>query len=406
MKSFNKYDTFIFLLISSLSLGQIGGALQIPRLLTLLFLPSMLTNKSKCSFYTVKLEYNVVAFIIFAIVSLAWTPDFDTGIKDLIYFIVHFILFFEILVFARFAQNPIMTILQGWVFFIICCSCVSIWELYTDQHLSFSVQDSDLTFNVDGLAMVHRFTSVTFGNYNCYNTVLCFAFPWTLYGIITSHTTSQKLLNITCVLLSIIFILFNASRGALLSFVIDGFIFIIFCPNRKVKYLSVIAIIGFMLFMISQMSDLFLVIGARTASQGSFSEESRFAIWSNALKVYYDTWGLGTGTGGMCVAMDKYSAGGYNITHNLLLEILVQYNVVFTIIFILFLWRLLKKSFRIMDKNRRMLLLMAICSFPAYSIINSGYLQMAPLYEFFACVYVYAYVDLIKCRNEQIRFIY
>lgn len=397
MKEYNKYDFRIFLLIATLAFGLVGGALQVPRILTVLFLPSMMRIQHQCSFYTIKLKQNIILFCLFATFSLLWTPDFSGGFKDVIYFIIHFLSFFEIIVFARLAKNPIRAIVWGWIVFIICCSAVSIWELVTDHHLEYSKQDSGRSRNLgEGLFVMQRFTSVTFFNYNAYNTILCFAIPWMFYGLTVAKDVIQKVVCIICIILPFMFITYNASRGALVSFVIYAIIYIIFCPGKKIKYISVALLSAMIFYMINNMADMFVVIGARSASYAGFEEESRFTIWETALKAYANTYGLGTGAGGIYDAMDELSHGGINITHNMLLELLVQYNILFTSIFVVFLWKLFRKSLKLQDKNIRMVLLMAFAAFPAYSIINSGYLQLVPLYVFFACIYVFANLKLIK----------
>lgn len=404
MKSYNKYDKYIFLLIVSLVTGSFGGSLQIPRLLAILFMPAMLKVRGQCRFYTTKLRQIIIAFIVFAAFSLVWTPDFINGVKHVVYFVVHFLLFFEILIFSRMAKDPIKSIVAGWLVFIICCSLISVWELFTDQHLSLSKQESDSVYNMGGGEIIaRRFTAVTFYNYNGYNTVLCFAVPWAFYGLISANNLRQRILCISCVLLPLIFILFNASRGALLSLAIYFIIYVIFCPSRKVKIFSVVAFVAILYYAITELSDLLVLITARASNLGMFSDNARFSIWGNALKAYFDTFGIGTGAGGLQIAMEKYAKGDISITHNMLLELLVQYGFVFAGIFIVFLLKLFRKSIHLRDKNRRMALLMVFCAFPLYTIIDSGYLQSVPLFAFFASVYIFANLDIIKtCHNEQV----
>lgn len=405
MKSHNKYDIVIFLLISSLAFGQVGGSLQVPRILAILFLPLMLNIRGNCAFYTRRLKSVIIAFILYAAISLIWSNDFNTGYKEVLYFIIHFLLFFEIIVFARFASNPLKAIVVGWMAFILCCSIISIWELLTDNHLVYSKIESGNSKNLGGGLIVQmRFTAATFFNYNAYCTMLCLSAPWVFWGLSKAQHLKQRIICVLCILLPFIFILYDASRGALLSFLIYFVIYIIFCPSRKVKIISIIVFSALLMYMMTKFSDMLVIIGSRVSfSFDGVEDESRFSIWMNSLRVFTDTFGMGTGAGGMFAAMDKYSHGGVNITHNLLLEVLVQYGFLFFCLFISFLWRLFRKSLRMQDKNSRMLLLMVFCAFPAYSIINSGYLTMPALYAFFASVYIFANLDIIKtCHNEQV----
>lgn len=397
MKSYNKYDIFIFLLIASLAGGQIGGALQIPRLLAILFLPTMLNVRKSCFYYIGSIRNYIVAFIVYAVLSLAWTLDLGQGVKNVTYLIVHFLLFFEILVFARFAKNPTRAVVAGWVAFLAVCLSVSGWELLTDNHLSYSKQQGGLQANVGGGEIINRsFSSATFFNYNDYCTVLCFALPWMFYGLVLEGSSRMKLLLFACVLFTSVVIFYNASRGAAISLLVYALIYIIFCPSKKIKYFTILLFIFGLVFLAKRLPDLFAFIGARTSAYSVFQEESRFSIWMDVLNVYGKTLGIGTGAGGIVESMRLYGTQSIYSPHNLLLEIMLQYNIIFAIIFIVYLLRLLRRTRTLKDKEIRMLLLMVLIAFIPYSIISSGYLESPSLFAFFACVFVFSNLDTIR----------
>ena len=394
----NKFDRYLFILIATLATGGIGGYLQVTRVLAVLFLPALLSQKSQCRYYTNNLFNCIVAFCVFATFSLLWSEARYEGFKFVLYFYIHFILFAEIVVFARFANNPLKTISWAWVTFICLCSVVSIWEIYTDIHLAMSRDSSDLTRNIgDGILLHQRFTSVTFFNFNNYVTVLCYALPWVFYRLAETTKTMQKLVCLYAILCSFIFIMYNASRGGALVLAIYAIIYLIFTPNSKGKYISVILFLAVIIFYIMQAdSSLFTLILSRSASVTDYHDESRISIWMVAIEAILQTFGLGVGAGGAILAMERINPGGINIPHNIILEIAIQYGIVFAIIFVIYVYRQLVKTLFIKDKYIRMSLIMAFCGMPVYFIINSSYLQVTTLYPFMATMFILVNYNKIK----------
>lgn len=394
----NKFDTYLFLLIATLASGGIGGYLQVTRVLVVLFLPALLSQKSQCRYNTKKLFNSIVAFCLFATFSLLWSEARYEGFKFVLYFYIHFILFAEIIVFARFANNPLKTISWAWVTFICLCSVVSIWEIYTDNHLAMSRDSSGLIRNIgDDILLHQRFTSVTFFNFNTYVTVLCFALPWVFYRLAETTKIKQKLVCLYAILCSFIFIMYNASRGGALVLAIYAIIYLIFTPNSRGKYISIILFLAVMLFYITQAdSSLFTLILSRSASVTDYHDESRYSIWMVAIEAILQTFGFGVGAGGTILAMERINPGGINIPHNIILEIAIQYGVVFAVIFVLYLYRQIVKTLFVKDKYIRMALLMAFCGMPVSFIINSSYLQVTTLYPFMATMFILVNYNNIK----------
>ncbi len=86
----NKYDNIIILIVISLGLGGLGGALQVPRVLAVCFLPMLLRLYNGCS-YAKPIKNFAVCFVAYAIFSLLWTSDFNEGVIQIVYYIIHFI---------------------------------------------------------------------------------------------------------------------------------------------------------------------------------------------------------------------------------------------------------------------------------------------------------------------------
>lgn len=291
---YNKYDLYIVILLTSLAFGIWGGALQVVRLLAIFFAPIMLKHVITYKRYVKNLFLFFLFLLLYGVFSLLWSPDKIRGIEELIYYIVHFFVFFEILIFSLYAKFPIRSLSLGWMCAIIITLIVAIWEIMTDNHLPMSVQESELSLNTGVEIIQRRFASVTFGNYNAYVTFLCFALPFVFYGILSEKGLNlKKLTSIIVVLLSVVVILYNASRGGLICLIVMFIISLLTASNNKQKFrlLFFVAImLGGLLYFIGE--NMLAAIIARSADGGLFEDSSRIYIWNVALKTFVDTLGL------------------------------------------------------------------------------------------------------------------
>ena len=395
--NYNKYDIYILLLIVSTIFGLIGGALTVPRILAIILIPKLfgIVNREKHTHIS-SLKFWAIAFYLFAIVSLLWTPDIIEGLKELCYYLIHFFLFFEVIVFARKANYPLQAIAIGFVSCVFLTSIVGFWELTTDNHLAYSKLSEAELSNMGGEVIVRNFASVTFYNSNGYVTYLCFCLPFLLYGF-SLEEKYTKVLSIIAIIIAIILILSNASRGGMLSVVICLTLFFLMSPKNKSMLLSFIVLFCGLFYLLYKYGDVILfVLSMRLANGGATSDDARSVIWTNSLKVLFDYCGIGCGIGGMSEAMKEFAKGGVTVTHNIFLEVLCQYGVVFCIAFVVFLYKQFKKGRKSLDIKRRVLVTVALVSFPMTCIINSGYLLDPHLYIVLASIYVFANYERIK----------
>ena len=108
---------------------------------------------------------------------------------------------------------------------------------------------------------------------------------------------------------------------------------------------------------------------------------------------------FGIGVGGLDASMAQFSKGGINVTHNMFLEVLVQYGVIVFLAVLIFLLRLFKRAFRV-EGHRKEVLLMSFVSMPAYFIIDSTYLLTCHYYVLIATLIVFANYELIRYNNR------
>ena len=175
------YDLILFGLMSLLVFGMVGNGAQPVRLFTIALSPFMIADVFKRpheSLYYYRYECFFLGFwFLWSLAFFYKTVDETESLKSVVYLAVHILGFFEVLWAANKAQNPQQAIKYGWLAFILMSIPVAAYEFLTDFHLSMSFQDSGNTMYVHGIHIERPFASVTFGNLNSFNTVLCWALP-------------------------------------------------------------------------------------------------------------------------------------------------------------------------------------------------------------------------------------
>lgn len=404
LQTYNRYDRFLFYLILSMALGDIGGALTAPRILAIILFPAFISKARYCRDFMKKYYTFFVFFYIYCAISLAWTPDLEEGLKEMAYYLIHIVLFCEILVFTRFANRPLNTISWGWVFAVGLTLLVAIWEITTGNHLAGSFyQDKEIVGYVAGVSVEVPFAAVTFYNYNGYIVFLCFALPFLFYSLWRNKDSFKNVVFIIIILLITVGVmLVDASRGGVLSLLV--MIVVLFFTTKRSTLKSILFISGALIvvfWFLPKMDTLFVLLSSKTDDVGSYSDDLRFLIWSTALKVAANYLFMGTGIGGMQAAMKNYAPNVLPMTHNIYLEFFLQYGFVFLGLILVYMVRLLKKGYYSKDENIKLLLFTAIIAMPAYGIIDSGYLLSPNIFMFLACLSSFAYNERINSKGYE-----
>lgn len=401
-KNFNNYDYFIFVLIASLVGGNLGGALQLPRLFAILFSPALFANYGKCTYQIGSLKRWCIFFLFFSVVSITWTPaGYVEGAIGTIYHTVHLLLFFEIIVFAHFANNPLKSITSAFLIAFAISAVIAFWELTTDQHLSLSKRDDAKTMNTGYDIYVRYFASVTFFNFNMYVTFICFVLPYLFYGIADMENSNiRRMIYVLSVIAAVVLILYNGSRGGLLASVVLAAVYYKMMPRLKGACFYIIlafATSGYIIYRYGE--SILLTLTMRMTTESMFEDESRMTIWGNVMKVVGDYMAMGCGCEGLQDAMAKHVQAGVLVAHNILLEILAQYGIVFATAFIVYLYKIYKTARLIDDKTRKMLVFQVLISFPIVGIINSHYLTQPTFWAAMASLYVFANYESIRSSH-------
>ena len=105
---------------------------------------------------------------------------------------------------------------------------------------------------------------------------------------------------------------------------------------------------------------------------------------------------VGSGISSIATAMKEMNPNVTNISHNLFLEILVQYGVIFFSFYVVFLFKLFRQARKSCKRSIKIMLLMALIALPIYGIIDSGYLLNHVFYVAMGSLTVFAYIRKIN----------
>lgn len=401
----NKYDTYLFLLIVSLAFGAVGGALQMTRLLSLLLFPLFIKKYSLFK-KQIKLQSGIIfIFLFYCSISLIWTPDPSQGLVDLVYFFIHFLLFFEIIVFSFCANSPKETISRGWIIAVLLTVIFAFWEFETRFHLPYCRNDAESLVNLgDGIIIQKEFAAVAFVNYNTFVTFLCFAFPFLFYFIAKGRDINRWFywLSIVLIFAAAFCIFKNGSRGGFLTVLSVTGIYFLLKPKNVKWTITIFLLFIILIYVFNRYGEVFVYLMSRVSDGKLVDGGERIVVWEYAWNRFLETLGFGVGIGGMGDAM-KGAASDIKITHNIFLEILLLHGLVFFIVFIVFLLKMLFKAHMAKDFPTKVTLYTALIAFPIYGIINSGYLYNPFVYAGLASLYAYSNYDNFRFLHKDIR---
>lgn len=392
-RKYNIFDIFVFILITTLSFGGIGGAFAPVRIIVLLlslYLCGKLNHRDYKYVKPIKILF--VTCIIWCVFSLLWSYDKAEGIQSIIYYIIHFFLFIEIIVFSKNAVNPFKTITLGWITAFSLTAIIALWEISTDSHLSISKFGSGMSMNMgDGNIVYHPYASATFTNYNTYVTFVCYCLPFIFKYITDIIKINFKLIFAIMILIAAIYILItNASRGGTISLVLMLIVFISSYKSIFLKLCISLCIIGFILYV---GDDFLIFVEHRFSEKTNINEEGRFDLWLSGLSILKDTLFLGTGIGGTINAMKFHTNMNIHVMHNFFVEIIVELGLLMSLIIYYYIYSLFRDCLLMKNSATKLSLRCAIVASPFYFIVNSTYLLFPITFAFFASLYVFCYYE-------------
>lgn len=390
---YNRYDFFLFILISSVVFGMIGNGAQPARLLTLSVFPFMLRDAFKGKHRSIW-YYRFECFFLFfwwlwALSFFFKAVDATESGKHLAFLLIHIIGFFEILWASCKALQPQRAIQYGWMFFMILSLPVAVYEFLTDFHLPMSVYDSGTTIEYNGIKIERPFASVTFGNLNTYNTTLCWALPSLFMCNLYPRNKFDKFLGFSVLACVSLIIIANASRGAILclGLLIATYVICYYKTGRN-RTLLIIVLVLAAVVLVYYLGDLFLLIIERFANQG-VEDDGRTENLVKGFQAFCDSYGLGIGIGNYEPIMGNVYRVQFAAPHNLFLEVLTCYGAFVFVGFVIMFLGLLIRCWTKGDMINRDMMFFCCVSLLFAGMIDSQYLMKVPTWFFIATMYVY-----------------
>ena len=394
IKEKNIYDKLITLMIALLVFGNIGGALQPIRIFVIICIPFVMKYFMVRPLIRQHYRYESLFFVfwwIWAVVSLIWAIKPNESIKEILYLTVNFFILFVVIWLANNAQNPQKSIIRGWIFLFLLTVPIALCELLFDVHLSLSFHDSDVMMNYGTFVFERRYASVTFGNLNGYNTILCYIIPFIIINFYKTSSKGNFIYYIVLTTLISVIIIWNGSRSAILILGIVLLLFYFYYSKKSksifILFLILTAVSGYLIFV--YFGDIFGVIFTRFQEQG-LEDVGRLENIECGIDALLNSSLLGVGVGNYAPVMEQEYRLGIINPHNMMLEIVVQYGILILTGFLIFVFRILKKAKQNEDTSNKTMVVIALCIFPLAMIIDSSHLLNPSVWLFFASLYIIA----------------
>ena len=374
---FKKYklnfnDKILIAIIAIQLFGLYGGAFQPVRLLCIgvLFLGNI--KKSVIQTYRYEISF-LLFFFVYGVFSIPFSEDPGQAIYSITYLAVHFLIILAMIFVSDKAINPVISVIIGWLIFIMFSLPFAIFEIITDWHFSNSKFEGDMLINVYGTGVAKNFASFTFGNFNYYNLLLTYSLPFLMSSFFIFKNKKQKVLLYSSLIGISFVVLSNGSRGALLCLLI---IFIYFLKSNIVKFNigKIIMPLFFMFFLVKFLTEQgSFLTSIILKSDRMFEDASRVNLLSKGFELFIDSFLLGVGPGNLGVMYTNVYGMTLIAPHNLFLEILVEYGILVFLGFVLLLVKIYKRK-KQLNGYSKFIIYGTFVLLPFSSLINSLYL--------------------------------
>lgn len=374
-----------------------------------------------------------ISFIwfIWGTISLFWTPDINSGIKELVGIGLGLLLVFSLVFLVANHIKVLNAVRLGWVAAFIFTLPIAVWEFITNQHLPSSV-GSNLARGSN--PFIINFATVTFGNRNTYITFIAVVFPFLIWGLNIAKTWRGKLFYYGLIFAAVSLTFLNASRLGILIIGVYSLFWIssiIFPKGLKSLFAMRARSIVSSIFIIAVISVLFIQVWQNTTltrlriiSAFSGQDESlliRTDLIENGISMLKNTLGMGVGAGGfersITLYPELYIRGATN-PHNLIVEIFSQYGIIIGCLF--FLWlgycfllilavpkiieKLKPNQEKDFYKNAVFTGFLLLIGFPFYTSINSSFITFTFFWATIASIALITSMSyqIIKIRRNLI----
>jgi O-antigen ligase len=328
----NFYDYFIIFVISSLIFGTIQKGIVGQYLIVGLFcLPFALQEIIKTIHHINKkhIVLFLLIWLLYATVSLLWTIDDKGGYGNLWRLFWQIVMFLGVYNAAQKSNNPIQSVIAGWVALLCLTFPIAFWEIISGNHLEKWGDFNEGAMIYGAGATIERvFAAVTYMNLNSYVTLICSSLPFVLAGVFLLR---KKILPLLVGLCASIILIINSSRGGIICLGIYFITFLWFYRKVQFRYKKLISTLFLTVIILVTFyygEVLFNQIFGRLDSlrDNVFEDTARSTVLFLGLELLLDSNLFGWGVGSM---QEAYRAAGSSLefAHNFVLEFLVEYGV-------------------------------------------------------------------------------
>jgi hypothetical protein len=368
----------ITLAVVALSLGGLGGSMQLSRLFLILLVPVILVRYGR----VVKIKVRSHSFpqvvfpfllILMGALSLVWSID---KLKSLGYLLVLSINLLSLLMLALMSEPEIAYLRRqlpnAWLLAASVILPVALYELTTGDHFSLGLQQRGTD-----MFSVLPFASGLHGNFNDFSLFLVFC----AFGICLMDRSSNSitLKTYSYMVLTVIagVIVINGSRGAILTLA---------CLLMASFYRAIFSKIGLLILLVCVVAYSVTSVGSRLDenlmtqylllkftdfSNDMGNDEGRYNIALAGIEGIITSVGLGVGAGASSVYLDSVPSVGIPNPHNLFLELGLNFGVPGLALFIWFLSRMWRTASQRTISESRPVIICFILLMPIFGLIQS-----------------------------------
>jgi hypothetical protein len=336
-------------------------------------------------------------WVLWGVLSLTWTPDVASGIRDNLRVAVGVCTVCVLAWLASRTPAALAAVRRGWIAAVTLTLPLALYEIVTDYHLP------DHSYGHIESGGLHSFgvtyACVTFGNRNYYVAFLTLAYPYILWGLSRARTRAAKFLHMALAAAVALIVLVDSSRLGLIVLGIQSALWFVGGGgikrlSRRLLFIAVAVIAGWWIIPYLPYTVLRLqwLIGGQDESVSA-----RTGLFWAGLRMLYDTAGIGVGAGGFSQRIADTAATSYlSDPHNVWMEIATQYGVLIGLGFVA--W-LVACAIRLIVFIRRhqaqsgtdayegsYYALLVLVSLPLNGLMNSAYLSYTFFWVSLGCI--------------------
>ena len=323
--------------------------------------------KLELSLFSKKYVPTLIFTLIWYLLSLMWTPNFELGIKYNFYIFCGLILSLSVVTYSSNTKklNKLFNILSYFVFFEMF---IAIIESFTNFRMPISSyssiahlfgKDSVNFSEINNNLLISIFTPPTGFRWNTNDLAICMiiAFPFFL----CNKKTIVKIIGIISITTIVVM---TASRAVFLALILIYSFYLFFVKKKAGTLLLIWITIATISLAMNQLMEsenprinelansiqaLSLYFRGDLGFEGSLSW--RRELVDNGLNAFVNTYGIGVGAGGTVANQEIIGpvAGRFTSMHNFWIELLVEGGVL--IAMVIFLW-FLKMTYRLFVISR------------------------------------------------------